>query len=869
MIVTAASGASPDSQELSVAVGDIVTVHGMSSTRSHKLFCTNAFGEQGYVSARVVEPIELTIDTNSHVVLVMSTPDHRVCVDANGHVSGPRSSGTRATAPLPLSFTATPATIDDAKLRSEPSMIVSMISPVFRVSSGHVVWFARPRADVGAELRAGQSVLLECVLSVTLNDASLDSPPEPHPVGRQVHHVIGSLHLPSGECPPTFSFRMPDALFPSIFARPLPNNDKRLRSVLFTSHTSMFASIVDDATQERVVDRQLVGTLIVPGPRNKPKTRVCDAVAFSRFSLLGKQKFHINATVERLVPGRACPITFTLRSAQGDHTVSLTGLMVELSWTHSIHSVARGTRSHTQVVAFAYLGAPDLAATEGTTQHVLNWNVPFFDISSCHNVTISDVTLSSTFALRFTFDVGVVGTKVEFVVPDVVVDVNDNDAALDVQHQQQPPAEVMARLSGGNAGAARSLTREERVVAKLAAAAECNRCSYQVLTGAPSRVQCACVYGEDHAAEWRRFTEAGGVPLPMAPAPALSSGDRSLSSGNRSDKSDSSLQRQRSTPAMQAQAFDELDKDKVPALIMQAIQLELDVRPCDECNYDIKNSRLNLAQQRCEFGAAHEDAHHRLLWIKDVAVRAATEQPESIDALWTLPEERSTRISELKRLRDAPKCDACRFAPSTGKFGVCSRTDSHRATLAKFQHLRLAISSMPLTVHTDAGDLRLELRPAATVSEICAQLSAETNRVVRQFGVDGIVEQADSKRDALSMSEAAIEARFGDYVPVPRDEVVDCSRCQRPNSADVLFCRHCKTLLPEHMLKSRFAEPTASETPLDDCNVCASPLTTGAIVTTLPCMHVFHHKCICQWLHVHSECPVCKLEVTQENLSLP
>ena len=50
------------------------------------------------------------------------------------------------------------------------------------------------------------------------------------------------------------------------------------------------------------------------------------------------------------------------------------------------------------------------------------------------------------------------------------------------------------------------------------------------------------------------------------------------------------------------------------------------------------------------------------------------------------------------------------------------------------------------------------------------------------------------------------------------------------------------------------------------CVICLEDYTVGACVTTLPCTHVFHPKCIKEWLASHKECPVCKFSIREKTL---
>ena len=45
------------------------------------------------------------------------------------------------------------------------------------------------------------------------------------------------------------------------------------------------------------------------------------------------------------------------------------------------------------------------------------------------------------------------------------------------------------------------------------------------------------------------------------------------------------------------------------------------------------------------------------------------------------------------------------------------------------------------------------------------------------------------------------------------------------------------------------------------CTICLDEFSPECKVTTLPCFHIFHSKCITQWLQRKAECPICRTPV--------
>ena len=50
------------------------------------------------------------------------------------------------------------------------------------------------------------------------------------------------------------------------------------------------------------------------------------------------------------------------------------------------------------------------------------------------------------------------------------------------------------------------------------------------------------------------------------------------------------------------------------------------------------------------------------------------------------------------------------------------------------------------------------------------------------------------------------------------------------------------------------------------CMICLEEFKSKEKVVALPCLHLFHKKCIKKWMERKKECPVCKFELTRENI---
>ena len=58
-------------------------------------------------------------------------------------------------------------------------------------------------------------------------------------------------------------------------------------------------------------------------------------------------------------------------------------------------------------------------------------------------------------------------------------------------------------------------------------------------------------------------------------------------------------------------------------------------------------------------------------------------------------------------------------------------------------------------------------------------------------------------------------------------------------------------------------DPNKLEYP--ECSICLMEVNEGQDTILLPCGHMFHDKCVTQWLKIHNTCPLCRFELPTDN----
>jgi hypothetical protein len=124
---------------------------------------------------------------------------------------------------------------------------------------------------------------------------------------------------------------------------------------------------------------------------------------------------------------------------------------------------------------------------------------------------------------------------------------------------------------------------------------------------------------------------------------------------------------------------------------------------------------------------------------------------------------------------------------------------------------------------------------------------------------------ADSIHSGMGRSPFAhpffnIEAFQGAFAPRRRN--------QGANRSTINELPTRKFVVPEQKNtdESKQSEVNGSDDNQKSCCICMEDFKDAEDVRTLPCLHIFHTNCIDSWLVKSRTCPICKFDITQNNV---
>ncbi|KAL4633774.1 hypothetical protein ACB092_04G146600 [Castanea dentata] len=77
----------------------------------------------------------------------------------------------------------------------------------------------------------------------------------------------------------------------------------------------------------------------------------------------------------------------------------------------------------------------------------------------------------------------------------------------------------------------------------------------------------------------------------------------------------------------------------------------------------------------------------------------------------------------------------------------------------------------------------------------------------------------------------------------------------QPSPNSIQECSICLEELFNYKHALRF-QPSSNS--IQECSICLEEFQIGFEVTSMPCSHVYHGKCIAQWLQASHFCPLCR-----------
>jgi len=92
-----------------------------------------------------------------------------------------------------------------------------------------------------------------------------------------------------------------------------------------------------------------------------------------------------------------------------------------------------------------------------------------------------------------------------------------------------------------------------------------------------------------------------------------------------------------------------------------------------------------------------------------------------------------------------------------------------------------------------------------------------------------------------------------DNLPIEQNEIDSNNKYEEDNLIDN-FC--------EVEIKSISKLEESNKT----CAICLEKFNTEVKIIILPCIHIFHRDCINDWIEKKKNCPICKFELTKENI---
>jgi hypothetical protein len=70
--------------------------------------------------------------------------------------------------------------------------------------------------------------------------------------------------------------------------------------------------------------------------------------------------------------------------------------------------------------------------------------------------------------------------------------------------------------------------------------------------------------------------------------------------------------------------------------------------------------------------------------------------------------------------------------------------------------------------------------------------------------------------------------------------------------------------LKSFLMSEKYCKKSKDKTELPNCPICISDIKIKEETILLPCGHMYHSKCVIEWLKQNNTCPVCRFELPIE-----
>ena len=88
-----------------------------------------------------------------------------------------------------------------------------------------------------------------------------------------------------------------------------------------------------------------------------------------------------------------------------------------------------------------------------------------------------------------------------------------------------------------------------------------------------------------------------------------------------------------------------------------------------------------------------------------------------------------------------------------------------------------------------------------------------------------------------------------------------CGQCKRIfHISETCTCNTPAAIASKKKKKFYISRPSTQMTDTNECSICMNDIESDWQTTN--CNHIFHNKCLSEWLEVNNSCPLCRSKCT-------